>query len=84
LARSFTNLISNAIQYTPSGGQIVVELQRLPKAKKATLRTQKGELGNSSESSGVIFRGCQNLKYKYDCLQVTVKDNGIGIPIDSS
>ncbi|NEQ72718.1 MAG: HAMP domain-containing histidine kinase [Okeania sp. SIO2C9] len=83
LARLFTNLISNAIQHTPSGGQIVVELQHLPKVKKATLRTQKRELDNSSESSGVIFRGCQNLKYKYDSLQVTVKDNGIGIPIDT-
>ncbi|NES68666.1 MAG: ATP-binding protein, partial [Okeania sp. SIO2D1] len=83
LARLFTNLISNAIQHTPSGGQIVVDLQHLPKLKKATLRTQKRELNNSSENSGVIFRGCQNLKYKYDCLQVTVKDNGIGIPIDT-
>ncbi|NET45507.1 cell wall metabolism sensor histidine kinase WalK [Okeania sp. SIO2B3] len=83
LARLFTNLISNAIQHTPSGGQIVVELQHLPKVKKATLRTQKRELDNSSESSGVIFRGCQNLKYKNDCLQITVKDNGIGIPIDT-
>ncbi|RQH05259.1 sensor histidine kinase [Okeania hirsuta] len=83
LARLFTNLISNAIQHTPSGGQIVVELQHLPKVKKATLRTHKGKLGNSSESSGVIFRGYQNLKYKYDSLQVTVKDNGIGIPIDT-
>ncbi|NEP88311.1 MAG: sensor histidine kinase [Okeania sp. SIO2C2] len=83
LARLFTNLISNAIQYTPSGGQIVVELQRFPKVKKATLRTHKRELDNSSKSSAVIFRGCQNLQYKYDCLQITVKDNGIGIPINT-
>ncbi len=77
LARLFTNLISNGIQYTESGGHLVVELQRLPKAKKQILRTQKRELGDTSENSEVIFRGCQNLKT--DCLKVTVKDNGIGI-----
>lgn len=81
LARLFTNLISNGMQYTQSGGHLVVELQYLPKAKKPMLRTQDGELGNTSKNSGVIFRGCQNIKN--DCLQVTVKDNGIGIPTEA-
>ncbi|MEM1169560.1 MAG: ATP-binding protein [Cyanobacteria bacterium P01_H01_bin.35] len=81
LARLFTNLISNGTQYTPSGGHLVVELQHLPKAKKQILRTQKTELGDISENSGVILRGCQNLKN--DCLKVTVKDNGIGIPTEA-
>ncbi len=78
LVRLFTNLISNGMQYTPSGGHLVVELQYLPKAKNQILRTQKEKLDNTSENSGVIFKGCQNLKN--DCLKVTVKDNGIGIP----
>ena len=77
LARLFTNLISNGMQYTPSGGHLVVELQCLPKAKKQILRTQQGELGDTSENSGVVVRGCQN--FKNDCLKVSVKDNGIGI-----
>jgi len=81
LARLFTNLISNGMQYTPSGGHLVVELQCLPKAKKQILKTQKEELGDTSENSGVIFRGYQNLKN--DCLKVTVKDNGIGIPTEA-
>ncbi|MEG4418406.1 ATP-binding protein [Microcoleus sp. LAD1_D5] len=34
LARLFTNIISNAVQYTPSGGQIQVELQLAAKNKR--------------------------------------------------
>ncbi|MDJ0552942.1 MAG: ATP-binding protein [Microcoleaceae cyanobacterium MO_207.B10] len=81
LARLFTNLISNAIQYTPSGCQVLVELQPLAKPKKQILRTQKGEIATSASGKGVISRGCLNLKN--DSLQVTVKDNGIGIPIEA-
>ncbi len=78
LARLFTNLIHNAIQYTPSGGEVVVELQHLAKTKKQIFGTKKGELSNSFQNAGVVFRGCQNLKS--ESLLVIVKDNGIGIP----
>ncbi|MEG4969237.1 HAMP domain-containing sensor histidine kinase [Microcoleus sp. B6-A1] len=34
LARLFTNIVSNAVQYTPSGGEIEVELQLVGKHKR--------------------------------------------------
>ena len=36
LARLFTNLVSNCVQYTPSGGKIVVELQLAAKSKRTS------------------------------------------------
>ncbi len=37
LVRLFTNLIGNAIQYTPNGGQVTVELKRIPTSKELSL-----------------------------------------------
>jgi OmpR-family two-component system manganese-sensing sensor histidine kinase len=36
LARLFTNLVSNCVQYTPSGGEIQVELQLAVKSKRTS------------------------------------------------
>ncbi|MEG3842145.1 HAMP domain-containing sensor histidine kinase [Microcoleus sp. herbarium14] len=36
LARLFTNLVSNCVQYTPSGGKIQVELQLAAKSKRTS------------------------------------------------
>lgn len=38
LTRLFTNVVGNAVQYTPAGGQVTVQLQRLKRASAAGLQ----------------------------------------------
>ncbi len=45
LIRLFTNLITNAIQYTPTGGNVQVELQRLAKPGIPQLQIQVKDTG---------------------------------------
>ena len=77
LARLFANLISNAVQYSSSGDEVVVELLRVPKSKSINRKSNKNE-GILPDGGAWILKGSQNLKF--DTLQVTVKDTGIGIP----
>jgi OmpR-family two-component system manganese-sensing sensor histidine kinase len=80
LARLFANLISNAVQYTNSGDRVVVELQRVPKSKSLKIKSSSNG-GTLPDGGAWILKGSQNIKS--DTLQVTVKDNGIGIPPSS-
>ena len=41
LARLFTNLVSNAVQYTPAGGQVNVELQYIEKGDGERISTRR-------------------------------------------
>lgn len=45
LARLLTNLVGNAVQYTPSGGQVSVELQRLGRQGSAQLQVKVMDTG---------------------------------------
>jgi len=77
LARLFANLISNAVEYSSSGNEVVVELQRVAKSKSLNRKSSRNG-GTLPDGGAWILKGSQNLKS--DTLQVTVKDNGIGIP----
>ncbi|MDX2100477.1 MAG: HAMP domain-containing sensor histidine kinase, partial [Leptolyngbyaceae cyanobacterium bins.59] len=45
LARLFTNLLANAVQYTPAGGSVQVELQRLGRPNHAHLQVKIRDTG---------------------------------------
>jgi OmpR-family two-component system manganese-sensing sensor histidine kinase len=57
LTRLFTNLISNAVQYTPASGQIEVSLQRLkhPGHSQIQIQIKDTGVGIPSESLAHIF-----------------------------
>lgn len=67
LLRLFTNLVNNALQYTPSGGEVEVQLYGIPKGQRLSI-------GKQAESWD------RQYFQKFDRLQVNVKDTGIGIP----
>lgn len=72
LVRLFTNLVSNAVQYTPSGGKIQIDLERISKSKR------NNTLGQVTESWEKPYQ-----LLKSESLQVKIKDNGIGIPSEA-
>jgi OmpR-family two-component system manganese-sensing sensor histidine kinase len=68
LARLFTNLVSNAIAYTASGGQVEVVLSRTTKTRESWLKVTPGLPSLNKANNSPI-----------SLLQVTVKDTGIGM-----
>ncbi len=82
LARLFTNLVSNAINYTPSLGRVEIVLSRITKTKENWLVIKHNLAQNLSYS--LTQNLTQNLtkpnNFIVPLLQVTIKDTGIGIP----
>ena len=72
LVRLFTNLVSNSVQYTPSGGEIKIELKSITKPKR---QAALGKMTESWEKSNSLL--------KFEGLQVIIKDTGIGIPTEA-
>lgn len=66
LARLFTNLIENALQYTPSGGKVQVKLQRTATP--------------SDFSSRLTLKAAPLNPLAAAYLQIKIIDTGIGIP----
>jgi OmpR-family two-component system manganese-sensing sensor histidine kinase len=77
LARLFTNLIGNAVQYTPDGGRVRVELQRIAIGKELPLSLSSRLALRPSDMLG---KRAPALTPLVAGLQVKVSDTGIGIP----
>ena len=87
LVRLFTNLIGNAVQYTPAGGKVRVELQRTAIGKESLLPNPlfKGGQGGIASRLALSPSGMLRLRAAPKSLlsselQVKVSDTGIGIP----
>lgn len=85
LARLFTNLIGNAVQYTPFGGKVRVELQRTVIGKERSLslasRLALRPAGMLRKRAANASRFAPLTLTSLDSgLQVKVSDTGIGIP----
>lgn len=81
LVRLFTNLVGNAVQYTPAGGKVFLELQRLGKVANGTLQvtvTDTG-IGIPSEALPHVF----DRFYRADPSrsQASSKGSGLGLAI---
>ncbi len=63
LARLVTNLVSNSLQYTPSGGKVALSLRLL----------------SPGTTHDDVLSGSRAVAQKTSLLQVKVSDNGIGI-----
>jgi two-component system, OmpR family, manganese sensing sensor histidine kinase len=78
IARLITNLVSNAINYTPSLGRVEIVLSRITKSRENWRAIQQNLTQNLMQNSP------QNLTKPnpsiVPLLQVTIKDTGIGIP----
>lgn len=66
LVRLFTNLVDNAVQHSPEGGKVTVQLQWIPKGKRLWL-SKASESGDKPH-------------FQFERLQVWVQDTGRGIP----
>lgn len=81
LARLFTNLINNGVQYTAAGGKVKVELSRVGKSSNGTLQIQITDtgIGISPEALPHLF----DRFYRVDPArsQASSKGSGLGLAI---
>jgi OmpR-family two-component system manganese-sensing sensor histidine kinase len=71
LVRLLTNLVRNALQYTPLNGTVEVRLQPISKGQQMILPMTAGEITEKPAT------------YKFDGLQITIQDSGCGIPAEA-
>lgn len=71
LVRLLTNLVRNALQYTPPNGTVSVILQPISKAQRIIAPMTTGEI---TEKPAI---------YRFDGLQITIQDSGCGIPAEA-
>jgi OmpR-family two-component system manganese-sensing sensor histidine kinase len=79
LARLFTNLISNALQYTPAQGRVSVELQQLKRSGNSAFQIAIRDtgIGIPAEALPQLF----DRFYRVDPARTSVSGSGLGLAI---
>lgn len=81
LTRVFDNLISNAIKYTPAGGDVVVEVEHLEDAVGIHIRDNG--IGISAEALPMLFEAFYRVRDK-STSEINVEGTGLGLSIARS
>ena len=72
IARAVTNLLDNAVQYTPAGGEVTVLLQRRGKKVQLTVR---------DNGPGIPLAERERVFERFYRLDRTQRGTGLGLPI---
>ncbi|MEM8604205.1 MAG: ATP-binding protein, partial [Cyanobacteria bacterium P01_H01_bin.121] len=82
LIRLFTNLVSNALQYTPMSGQVTVQLG-LGTNQKMTYPKSSGQKFSGQKTTSHNNPAQRPPQAGSETIQIKIRDTGIGIQADS-
>lgn len=80
LQRMFCNLFANALQYTPAGGSICVNLSTLPRRKQVRIDVQDNGIGIEAKHLPYLFHRC----YQVDPSRSKPTTLGLGLSMVKS
>ncbi len=81
LARLFTNLVDNAVKYTPSGGQVSVELQRTGRQNGHSLTVSVSDTGIGIPAEAIPHLFDRFYRVDPSRSQTSAKGSGLGLAI---
>lgn len=81
LARLFTNLVGNALQYTPSGGRVLVKLQPVRRSGNASLQISVSDTGIGIPAEAVPRLFDRFYRVDQARTQTSAADSGLGLAI---
>jgi len=81
LVRLFTNLVGNAVQYTPAGGMVCVELQRIGRPGNVSLQVTIRDTGMGMSEEALLHVFDRFYRIDPARSQTTTTGSGLGLAI---